>query len=119
MYFVFNVCYIPFIPLSSKSSAEEMEEMSFFHFLPPVRKKVISSGRNSTLLFQGRPQDLGGGGGKNIFFRIGNLHVILLKGFGGMLPRQNFLKRCNLVRFRVYFDKILSIFFFQKLPFFT
>ena len=37
MYFIFNVCYIPFIPLSSKSSAEEM---SFFHFLPPVRKKV-------------------------------------------------------------------------------
>ena len=28
-----------FLPLSSKSSAEEMEEMSFFHFLPPVRKK--------------------------------------------------------------------------------
>ena len=28
------------------------------------------------LLFpQGRPQDLGGGGGKNIFFRFGNLHV--------------------------------------------
>ena len=49
MYFILNVCYIPFIPLSSKSSAEEMEEMSFFHFLPPVRKKVISSGRNSTL----------------------------------------------------------------------
>ena len=49
MHFIFNVCYIPFIPLSSKSSTEEMEEMSFFHFLPPVRKKVISSGRNSTL----------------------------------------------------------------------
>ena len=46
MYFIFNVCYIPLIPLSSKSSAEEMR---FFHFLPPVRKKVISSGRNSTL----------------------------------------------------------------------
>ena len=36
MYFVLNVCYIPFIPFSSKSStffqlsAEEMEEMSFF-----------------------------------------------------------------------------------------
>ena len=24
IYFIFNVCYIPFIPLSSKSSAEEM-----------------------------------------------------------------------------------------------
>ena len=48
--FIFNACYILFVPLSSKSSAEEMEEMSFFHFLPPVRKKVISSGRNSTLI---------------------------------------------------------------------
>ena len=29
-----------------------------------------------------------------------------------------FLKRCNLVRFRVYFDQILSLFFFQRLAFF-
>ena len=34
----------------------------------------------------------------------------LLRGFGGMLPRENFLKQCNLVRFRVYFDKILYFF---------
>ena len=26
-------------------------------------------------IIQGRPQDLGGGGAKNIFFRFGNLHV--------------------------------------------
>ena len=32
----------------------------------------------------------------------------LLGGFGGMLPRENFLKWCNLVRFREYFAKILS-----------
>ena len=36
---------------------------------------------------------------------------VLLGGFGGMPPRENFLKRCNLVRFRVYFDQILSLFF--------
>ena len=41
----------------------------------------------------------------------------LLGGFGGMLPREIFLKRCNLVRFRVYFDQILSL-FFSKMPFF-
>ena len=41
--------FLPNLPLPSKSSTEEMEEMSFFHFLPPVRKKVIFSGRNSTL----------------------------------------------------------------------
>ena len=38
----------------------------------------------------------------------------LLGGFGGMLPRENFFKRCNLVRFRVYFDQILSLFFFKN-----
>ena len=41
----------------------------------------------------------------------------LLGGFGGMLPRENFLKRCNLVRFRVYFDQILSLFFSKKCHF--
>ena len=33
----------------------------------------------------------------------------LLGGFGGMLPRENFLKWRNLVRFGVYFDQILSL----------
>ena len=32
----------------------------------------------------------------------------LLGGLEGMLPRENFLKWCNLVRFREYFAKILS-----------
>ena len=42
----------------------------------------------------------------------------LLGGFGGMLPRENFLKRCNLVRFRVYFDQILSLFFSKNAIFY-
>ena len=33
----------------------------------------------------------------------------LLGGLGGMFPRENFLKWCNLVRFGVYFDQILSL----------
>ena len=33
----------------------------------------------------------------------------LVGGFGGMPPRENFLKLCNLVRFGVYFDQILSL----------
>ena len=41
------------------------------------------------------------GGAKNFFLRFGNLHVAkrcaLLVGFGGMLPRENFLKWCVLV----------------------
>ena len=41
----------------------------------------------------------------------------LLGGFGGMAPREIFLKWCNLVRFAVYFDQILSFKKFQKLPF--
>ena len=62
------------------------------------------------------------GGAKKFFFRFGNLHVAkpcaLLGGFGGMLPRENFLKRCNLVRFRVYFDQILSLFFSKNAIFY-
>ena len=70
---------------------------------------------------QGRPQDLGGGRAKNFFFRFGNLHVakrhaaeamrIVRGGSGACLPEKFFLKRCNWVRFRVYFDQILSLFF--------
>ena len=33
----------------------------------------------------------------------------LLGGFGGMLPRENFFKWCNLVRFGVYLDQVLSL----------
>ena len=33
----------------------------------------------------------------------------LLGGFGGMPPRENFLKWCNLVRFGVHFDQILYL----------
>ena len=82
-----------------------------------------------SLCSQGRPQDLGGGGGQEIYFsdlgicmsRSDMLRMAkpcaLLGGFGGMLPRENFLKRCNLVRFRVYFDQILSLFFSKKCNF--
>ena len=79
---------------------------------------------------QGRPQDLGGGGAKNFFFS--DLGICMsrsdmvrmakpcafLGGFGGMLPREKFLKRCNLVRFRVYFDQILSLFFSKNAIFY-
>ena len=42
----------------------------------------------------------------------------LLGGFGGMFPREIFLKRCNLMRFRVYFDQILSLFFSKNAIFY-
>ena len=70
---------------------------------------------------QGRPQDLAGGAAKNFFFsdleicmsRGDMLRMAkpcaLLGGFGGMPPRENFFKWCNLVRFGVYFDQILSL----------
>ena len=75
--------------------------------MPPILSSIlynysiIYTGRPQDLGGgQGRPQDLGGGGGQEFFFQP----CALLGGFGGMLPRENFLKRCNLVRFRVYFD---------------
>ena len=45
------------------------------------------------------------------------LPCALLGGFGGMLPQENFVKRCNLVRFRVYFDQILSLFLLKNYHF--
>ena len=79
------------------------------------------------IIYRGVPR-IWEGGGQEIFFQIwefacreatccawrSHAHskpCALLGGFGGMLPRENFLKRCNLVRFRVYFDQILSLFF--------
>ena len=41
----------------------------------------------------------------------------LLGGFGGMPPREFFFKLCNLLRFGVYFNEILSLKTFKKLPF--
>ena len=69
------------------------------------------------------------GGGNNSFFRFGMLNVAkrhaahgeamraLLGEFGGMLPRENFLKLCNLVRFGVYFNPILSSKFIKNYHF--
>ena len=76
----------------------------------------------------GASPGFGGGGAKNFFSRFGNLHVAkrhaahgeamrIARGVRGHAPPRNFLKRCNLVRFRVYFDQILSLFFFQKCHF--
>ena len=70
--------------------------------------------------YQGRPQDLAGGGPRNFFVRFGNLHVAkrhaahgeamrFVRGVRGHAPTRNFLKWCNLVLFGVYFDHILSL----------
>ena len=61
--------------------------------------------------YQERPQDLAGGGAKKFFFQIWKFacRFALLGGSGGMPPREKFFKWCNLVRFGVYFDKILSL----------
>ena len=79
--------------------------------------------RNYYGMFAGASPGFGRGGGQEFFFsdlgicmsRSDMLRMAkpcaLLGGFGGMPPRENFLKRCNLVRFRVYFDQILSLFF--------
>ena len=80
--------------------------------------------------YTGASPGFGRGGAKNFFFsdlgicmsRSDMLRMAkpcaLLGGFGGMPPRENFLKRCNLVRFRVYFDQILSLFFSKNAIFY-
>ena len=81
-------------------------------------------------IHSGASPGFGRGGGQEIIFsdfgicmsRSDMLRMAkpcaLLGGFGGMLPRENFLKRCNLVRFRVYFDQILSLFFSKNAIFY-
>ena len=77
----------------------------------------------------GASPGFGRGGGQELFFsdlgicmsRSDTLRMAkpcaLLGGFGGMIHRENFFKRCNLVRFRVYFDQILSLFFSKNYHF--
>ena len=75
---------------------------------------------------QGRTQDLAGGGGSKFFSDLKILRMTrpcallssaLLGGFGGMLPSKKF-KLCNLVRFGVYLNQILSLIFFLNYRFF-
>ena len=67
---------------------------------------------------RGVPRIWEGGGPRIFFFRFGNLHVAKQRGVRGHAPPRNFLKRCNLVRFRVYFDQILSLFFSKSTIFY-
>ena len=98
--------------------------VSNLSFVSKVLEKVVAK-----RLDTGASPGFGRGGAKKFFSDLGICMLlcdmlrmakpcILLRGFGGMLPRENFLKRCNSVRFRVNFDPNLSLFFFQKLPFF-
>ena len=87
---------------------------------PWTRTWVISSGASP---------GFGRGGGQELFFSDlgicmslrGMLRMAkpsaLLRGFGGMLLQEIFFKRCNLVRLRVYFDQILSLFFSKNYHF--
>ena len=70
----------------------------------------------------GASPGFGRGGARNFIFQIWKFACreppcALLGGFGGMLPRENFFKWCNLVRFGVYFDHILSLKIFKNYHF--
>ena len=91
---------------------------------------TLLSVSSSVLCIPGASPGFGRGGAKKFFFsdlgicmsRSDMLRMAkpcaLLGGFGGMLPRENFLKRCNLVHFRVYFHQILYLFFFKDYLFY-
>ena len=68
--------------------------------------------------FTGASPGLGRGGRARIFFQIWEFACRKARGVRGHAPREIFLKRCNLVRFRVYFDQILSLFFSSKITIF-
>ena len=70
-----------------------------------------------------------GRGGPRYFFQIWKFAcreaMRFARGVQGHAPRENFLKWCNLVRFGVYFDQILSLkkfknyhFLYKKLQFY-
>ena len=98
--------------------------------LPCTHPKTVEGELIFFRSLAGASPGFGRGGGQEIFFsdlgicmsRSDMLRMAkpcaLLGGFGGMLPRENFLKRCNLVRFRVYFDQILSLFFSKNAIFY-
>ena len=88
-----------------------------FGFIGRLRKSCNTISGVSRISFRG--------GFKIFLEKLGYLHgakrhaargeaTRLLGGFGGMLPRENFLKWCNLVRFREYFAQILSKKYFKK-----
>ena len=67
---------------------------------------------------QERSQDLAGDGGQELFFTdleicMSQSNAFGLEGSGGMLPRAKFLKWCNLVRYGIYLDQIVSLNFFK------
>ena len=77
-----------------------------------------------SVISQGRPQDLAGRGGKNIFFRFGNLHVAkrhathvevmrFTRRVRRHVPPRTFLNGANWMRFGVYLDQILSLKFLK------
>ena len=66
-------------------------------------RETIALTANIDVTYQGRPQDLGGGGPRNFFFRFGNLHVAKrhaahgeamrsARGIRGHAPPRNFFK---------------------------
>ena len=62
-----------------------------------------------------RSQDLGG---QEYFFQNWKFACCEARGVRGHAPPRIFLKWCNLVRFGVYFDPILSLKFFKNYHFF-
>ena len=97
----------------------------------PLKLQSIHLSRNWQVdTFTGASPGFGRGGGQEFFFSDLGICMslcdmlrmakpcALLGGFGGMPPREIFLKRCNLVRFRVYFDQILSLFFSKNAIFY-
>ena len=92
-------------------------------------KNIHSCRYHMTTYDQGRSQDLGGGAKKffcsdleSCMSRSDMLRMAkpcsLLVWFGGMPPpRKKNFKWCNLVRFGVYFDLILSLKVFEKYRF--
>ena len=78
--------------------------------MPPLCRHAVYSSHEG---WAGASPGFGRGGGQEFFFQIWKFAcreaMRFARGFGGMPPREKILKWCNLVRFGVYFDQILSL----------
>ena len=81
-------------------------------------KRVPSDSELAVVLHKTGASPGFGRGGARTFFQIWEFACCEARGVRGHAPPRKFLKRCNLVRFGVYFDQILYLFFFSKITIF-
>ena len=115
----------PHITTSLPASLRPYVTTYIRHYVPTLLRPYVTTSLHvrSNINVRGVPRIWQGG--PRIFFQIWKFacaahgeDMRFTRGFGGMLPQDNFLKLCNLVHFGVYFDQILSLKIFKNYLFY-